>query len=189
MPTYSALATYGALFLRAYSPYPLTIPSHSTILTGKTPPAHGVRDNGEFVLGPEQTTLAEHFEAAGYQTAAFTAAFPTQAHWGFGQGFALYHDPLERLPNKRDWRDERLAEEVVDDVMAILPKSDKPCFLWVHLFDAHWPYSPPSPWAETHADNPYLGEIAYTEAQVSRLVTWWKDRHPNSILTLTADHG
>lgn len=61
-PVYTQFAKQGMLFSRASIPYPLTIPSHATILTGKTPPTHGVRDNGEFLLGQEQVTLAERFE-------------------------------------------------------------------------------------------------------------------------------
>ena len=57
-PTYDALAKEGVRFDRATSSCPLTIPSHSTILTGRFPPAHGVRDNGDFVLPDEAVTLA-----------------------------------------------------------------------------------------------------------------------------------
>ena len=189
MPVYSRLAEEGTLFLRAYSPYPLTIPSHATIFTGKTPPAHGVRDNGEFILGEAEVTLAERFEQVGYTTAAFTSAFPTQAHWGFGQGFSIYHDPLERRPNVRDWRDERIAEDVVSDTINMLDEVHGPLFLWVHLFDAHWPYDPPQPWATIYADNPYLGEIVYASDQVGRLIEWWDRKYVDSVVVLTSDHG
>ncbi len=189
-PIYDKIAAEGVVFERAYATCPLTIPSHSTIMTGRPPPSHGVRDNGDFILGDEAITLAERFSEAGWATAAFTSAFPTQARWGFGQGFDLYHDPLPRQPTQRDWRDERTATEVIDDaieMMTDLPPG--PVFSWVHLFDAHWPYEPPEPFASAHAGRPYDGEIAYAAAEVERLLGWWDERHPRSIVLITADHG
>src|SRR5947208_1793170 len=43
-PVVDRLAAEGVRFEHAYSAIPLTCPSHSTILTGKYPIAHGVRD-------------------------------------------------------------------------------------------------------------------------------------------------
>ena len=189
-PTYDALAEAGTVYTRAYASCPLTIPSHSTMFTGRYPPSHGVRDNGDFLLGPDQVTLAERLHEAGYTTAAFTAAFPTQARWGFDQGFELYHDPLKRLPTQLDWRDRRDAREVVDDALATLPKlGDGPLFVWAHFFDAHWPYEPPEPYLSEHAGRPYDGEIAFTDAQVARLLAWWDSQRPDSLVLVTSDHG
>jgi len=188
-PTYDQLAEEGTLFQRAYSTCPLTIPSHSTILTGRVPPSHGVRDNGDFVLGEDAVTLAEQFREAGWTTAAFTAAFPTQRRWGFDQGFDLYRDPLDDLPTRLDWRDERRAGEVVDDALEHLPELEGPLFVWVHLFDAHWPYDPPEPWASAQEGRPYDGEIAYASDQVGRLLEWWDARFARSTVLVTADHG
>src|SRR5690606_23802906 len=105
-------------------------------------PSHGVRDNGDFVLGDEALTLAEQLGAEGYATGAFTAAFPTQRRWGFDQGFDVYVDHVDGPPNRMDWRTERPAGEVVDDALDWLEDVDGPAFAWVHLFDAHWPYAP-----------------------------------------------
>ncbi len=188
-PTYDRFAADGTVFNRAYSTCPLTIPSHSTIFTGKSPPSHGVRDNGDFILGEDQVTLAERFQDAGYHTAAFTSAFPTQARWGFAQGFDLYHDPLNDLPTQLDWRDERRAGDVVDDALTLLPEMEGSKFVWLHLFDAHWPYDPPSPWDVRLTGRPYDGEIAYASQQVGRFLEWWDAEHPDSIVIITADHG
>ena len=188
-PTYDKLASEGVLFRTAYSTCPLTIPSHSTILTGKVPPSHGVRDNGDFILGEEQVLISERLHDAGWFTAAFTSAFPTQARWGFNQGFDVYHDPLARLPTELDWRDERHAGDVVDDALATLADQEGPAFVWLHLFDAHWPYAPPEPYASEHKGRPYDGEIAYASDQVGRFMEWWDERHPRSLTIITADHG
>ena len=190
--TLDGLAAEGTRFARAYASTPLTIPSHATLFTGQPPPSHGVRDNGDFVLGPEAVTLAERFSAAGWETAAFTAAFPTRRRWGLDQGFDTYHDPLERLPTRLDWRDERTANEVIDDALAWLEqRSDPslPAFVWVHLFDPHWPYQPPEPYATQYAGRPYDGEIAYADAQLGRLVEAWDAAFDRSVVAVTADHG
>jgi len=188
-PIYDKLAAEGTVFRAATATSPLTIPSHSTILTGKVPPSHGVRDNGDFVLGEDQVLLSERLQAAGWSTAAFTSAFPTQARWGFDQGFDVYHDPLARLPTQLDWRDERRAGEVIDDALQTLEDFEGPVFAWVHLFDAHWPYEPPSPFDVEHLGRPYDGEIAYTAHEVGRLMEWWDARHPTSLTIITSDHG
>ena len=191
-PTYDALAAEGMVYERAYASCPLTIPSHSTMFTGRFPPSHGVRDNGDFVLGEDQITLAERLDEVGYTTAAFTSAFPTQARWGFDQGFDVYHDPLERLPTQLDWRDQRIAGDVVDDALEsleVLAEDGEPMFVWVHLFDAHWPYEPPEPFATQHAGRPYDGEIAYTDRHVGRLVEWFDQNRPDNLVMITSDHG
>ncbi len=190
-PTYDRLAAEGTVFTRAYSTAPLTIVSHSTILTGLNPPTHGVRDNGDFVLGDEHVTLTERLRDAGYATAAFTSAFPTQARWGFGQGFQIYHDPLERLPTQLDWSDQRTADTVIDDAIQTLSEldPDQPAFVWVHLFDAHWPYAPPEPYKSRLKGSPYDGEIAFTSDQVGRLLDWWDARYGESVVLITSDHG
>ncbi|MCB9681982.1 MAG: sulfatase-like hydrolase/transferase [Alphaproteobacteria bacterium] len=187
-PAFDGLADRGMLFERAYSSAPLTIPSHSTILTGRFPPSHGVRDNGNYVLPDSAVTLAERFGHAGYATAAFTAAFPTSRRWGFAQGFDTFSDALVHDPVLQDWRDARPAGPVVDEAVAWLDDVDGPVFLWVHLFDAHWPYAPPEPFASRYGDRPYDGEIAYADSQLGRLLDAVAAHGP-AVVAVTADHG
>ena len=65
-PIIDSLAARGVTFTRAYSPTPLTLPSHTSIFSGTFPPYHGVRDNGGFTVPDELTMLAEIFAAHGY---------------------------------------------------------------------------------------------------------------------------
>ena len=44
-PNIDAIADEGILFERTYAPLSLTLPSHSTMLTGTIPPYHGVHNN------------------------------------------------------------------------------------------------------------------------------------------------
>src|SRR5260221_211803 len=66
-PRLDALARSGLRFATATTVMPLTLPAHSSLMTGAFPAWHGVRDNGGFYLGEDQTTLAEVLRAKGYR--------------------------------------------------------------------------------------------------------------------------
>ena len=100
-PNLDALAKRGVQFTTALSHVPLTGPSHASILTGRTPPGHGFRNNGGYVLAPTLRTAAEDFKQAGYRTAAFVSAFPLDRRFGFDRGFDVYEDHLPRGNDRR----------------------------------------------------------------------------------------
>jgi len=181
-PTLDALAARGARFDRAYTPTPLTIPAHASLHTGLYPPRHGVRDNGDQRLSDEAVTLAERLSAAGYTCHAATAAFVTQAEWGFAQGFAAYRDDLGVPTDRLSWRVERPADAVIDDALVSL--SDGADCLWVHLFDAHTPYAPPAGFADF--EHPYDGEIAWMDSQLKRLLAAAPE---GALVAVAGDHG
>jgi arylsulfatase A-like enzyme/predicted Zn-dependent protease len=198
--TLDALANAGLRFARAYSPAPLTIPAHSTIFTGLDPHHHGVRSNSDQVLPPEALTFAEILKAKGYQTGAATAAFVTQASWGFDQGFDVYMDDLEggssmaqvlelRSGEHNPWVGSRPADRVVDDALSVLEGFDpeRPSFLWVHLFDPHAPYEPPVAYRKAFEKDPYSGELAFVDDQVQRLVDAVGD--VPTLFVVVGDHG
>ena len=60
-PHLDRLAAAGVRFAQAVSPAPLTLPAHASLITGRNPFAHGVRNNGYFVLPADVPTLAERF--------------------------------------------------------------------------------------------------------------------------------
>ncbi|MBX2797339.1 MAG: sulfatase-like hydrolase/transferase [Myxococcales bacterium] len=191
--TLDRLAATGTTWMRAYASTPLTIPSQATLFTGQAPPTHGVRNEGDFRLSADAITLAERFGQAGYRTMAFTSSFTTQRRWGLDQGFDLYHDPIvEGNPSQLQWREQRPADEVIDDVLGTLDAlpDDAPVFAWVHLFDPHWPYDPPEPYA-SELDDPYDGEIAFADAQLARLIDAWDERYwaDASYVVVTAPQG
>ena len=92
-PALDALAERGVLFERAYTPAPITLPSHASMLTGLYPRTHGVRDNGRFVLAPETVLVSEVLREAGWRTAAFVGSFVLDARFGLDQGFETYAGP------------------------------------------------------------------------------------------------
>lgn len=184
-------AEAGLQFRRAYSVQPLTIPSHASIFTGLWPFHHGVRSNGDATLGEQYETLAERMRAAGYQTAASVGAFVTSRSWGFGQGFEIFHDDLQAKGTDA-WHQQRPADKVVDDAVAVVlqARKDAPLFLWVHLYDAHFPYSPPPAYAEQFPGRPYDGEIAFMDDQLARLEgALVAAGRPNPLWVVIGDHG
>jgi arylsulfatase A-like enzyme/Flp pilus assembly protein TadD len=201
-PVVDRLAAEGVTFEDAYSSIPLTAPSHSTILTGKFPMAHGVRDNGLFVLGPEQQTLAEILKAQGYRTGAAIGGFPLVARYGLNQGFDFYDDrltpafdsPLAGGARRRDdfSFEERRAARVNEAVFEWLDAGRRePFFLWVHYYDPHQPNNPPAPYDQVFADNPYDGDIAYTDESLGTLIARLKrdGLYDDTLVVLTSDHG
>ena len=171
--TIDTLSAQGRRFTRAYSPVPLTIPAHASLFTGLNPHNHGVRSNSTEVLDEEFQTMAELLRDEGYQTWASVSAFVTQSSWGFGQGFDQYAQSLGRAALDRHenaWREERAADEVVDDAVGFLQNREegRPYFLWVHLFDAHEPLQPPASYLKEGVD-PYDAEIAFMDDQIERL--------------------
>ena len=75
------------MFLDATAHAPLTLPSHSSILTGRYPTSHGVHDNSGFTLPSAVPTLATVLHDSGYHTAAFVASFVLRGSTGLARGF------------------------------------------------------------------------------------------------------
>ncbi|MGH7488170.1 MAG: sulfatase, partial [bacterium] len=148
-PRLDALAKEGVRCSNDISAAPITLPSHSTILTGLYPPAHGVRDNGSYALGDDAVTLAERLKRAGYRTQAIVSALVLNRRYNLVQGFEGYDDDLwsedePKLFMIRSRPGEKTAARAASWLSgwakAARPESRRPFFLWMHLFDAHQPY-------------------------------------------------
>ena len=192
-PVLDALASRGVRFDQAQTAVPLTGPSHATILTGQYPPTHGVRGNVVFTLGDEHPTLATLLKRRGYRTAAFVGAYPVAAAFGFGQGFDTFDEEFhESSPG--DPGAERRANEVADAAarwLGSLGTADAAFFAWLHFYDPHAPYTPPSPYRERFAGRPYDGEIAFTDAQIGRVLDGLRSsgHERDTVVMVLADHG
>lgn len=202
-PALDALATRGTLFEHAYTSCPQTLPAHATILTGLQPPEHGLHANGKNQLAPGIPTLAEILSQHGYQTAAFVAAFVLDAKFGLNRGFQAYDDDLSHA-DKQDVPEPlsvaRSGSEVVDAALTWLGKhstppagTSPPLFVWVHLYDPHFPYSVHSVLAGTKFENTasYDGDVAFMDTQVARLTAFLDEHHlrSNTLVIAVADHG
>jgi len=193
-PALDRLAREGVLVEDAVVQVPQTRPSHASIFTGRYPFEHGIRDNTSAPLPAKIPTLATLLSRAGYETAAFIGAYPVARPSGLDQGFTTFDDPFGtgEATTAREARSERRASEVVDHALAWLEKPRrKPFFLWIHLFDPHAPYEPPSPFRQRFARRPYDGEVAYADTQVNRLLAWLdrSRRRADTLVVATSDHG
>jgi arylsulfatase A-like enzyme/Flp pilus assembly protein TadD len=190
-PYLDSLAARGTVFTNAHAHNVVTLPSHTNILTGLYPYQHGIRDNAGFTLDPRHPTLAAMLHAAGYATAAFVSAFPLDSRFGLNAGFDVYDDKYREGSNPLDFVvQERPAEETLNAARTWYDATpNKKKFLWIHLYDPHAPYDPPSPFREQYRDAPYLGEVAYVDAQLARFIEPLLQSHPNTLVVITGDHG
>jgi arylsulfatase A-like enzyme/Tfp pilus assembly protein PilF len=193
-PNLDRLASEGTLFEHATAPAPLTLPVHSSLFTAKYPPQHGVRDNGGFVLDERETTMAERLKAAGAKTGGFVGAYVLDRKWGIAQGFDRYVDDfdLSKFDTPSLGEVERPANEVADRALEWLAsvKSSR-FFAWLHFYDAHSPYAPPAEYRARFPDQPYLGEIAYVDAQIGRVRAFLEQEGllDRTIVVVLGDHG
>ena len=196
-PHLDAMAQQGVVFTRAYSHVPLTTASHTTILTGTYPQFNHVNDFG-VPLSPRLPYLPDILHQWGYQTGAFVASLVLDpldgTAPGFDRGFDVYDAGfhLRRHGADRYQTVERRAEVVVEHALGWLSKvPNKPFFLWVHLYDAHDPYDPPSPYKERFAAQPYDGEIAYADACLGKLLEALRQHglYDETMIAVMADHG
>lgn len=191
LPHLERLAGEGVVFDQATSVAPMTLPAHASLFTGSLPPRHGVRDNADPALAGTHTTLAEVLKTRGFRTGAFVGSVVLDADRGLKQGFDEYGDvpaPSKNSPAAR----QRRADAVVDDALRWMKQvAGSPYFLWVHLYDAHLPYEPPEPYASLYGHNPYVGEIAFADSQIGRLLAAIDARAATeqTILVVAGDHG
>lgn len=192
-PALDRLAKEGTRFSTVWSPVPLTLPAHASILTGLLPPRHGVHLNGAEALPDTTRTLAGHLAAQGYRTAAFVAAFVLDRRFGLGREFELYDDEIPNAARAVGGLEaERPADEVVSRALAWLATPDhRPFFAWVHLYEPHAPYAPPEPYRSAFLADPYRGEIAAADAAVGKLLAFLDARQLRSrtLVALVGDHG
>jgi arylsulfatase A-like enzyme/thioredoxin-like negative regulator of GroEL len=163
------LAAEGVRFEAAYSPAPITLPAHASILTALYPPAHGVRNNGNFYLPEKFETLATILHGQGYRTAAFVSSFILDRRYGLARGFETYDDAMggsraQVVSLEAERRGDRTALALSRWLDGYAARPDAPFFVWLHLYDPHEPYRPPSPFREAFPDSPYDGEVAFDDA-------------------------
>jgi arylsulfatase A-like enzyme/Tfp pilus assembly protein PilF len=183
-PAFNAIASRGRRYLQAYAAVPETLPSHSSIMTGLYPGGHGVHENARY-LPANLPVLADRLHQTGYRTSAFVSSFILASRFGLARGFDVYDD---RLP---EGTNERSSRQTTDAAIADLEKAaDGPRFIWVHYYDAHYPYDPPEPYRTRYRDHPYLGEIAAMDEQLGRLEGAF-EAHVTApfAIVLVADHG
>ncbi len=217
-PAFDALAEQGALFASHYTVMAHTGPVHATLFSGLYPREHGMRKNGT-TLPEGLPWIVDELRRAGYRTGGFVGASVLAGRKGFARGFDVYDEDFR--DGTRSEHNEKLytrpAEDVVDRAIAYLAQpSDRPLFLWVHVYDPHAPREQHEGFeveldddvlafyreraqpgelvsleeilAEQHD---YESEVRYTDHHVGRLLDAWDaaERGRAGLVIVTSDHG
>lgn len=191
-PNIDRLAKEGVVFTRAFTPVPVTLPSHATLLTGTHPLCHGIHNNGSFVLEDAVQTLAEDLKERGFQTGAVIGAVVLESQFGLNQGFDDYDDDIPEGSDSKLNFSERKADEVSRLGIQWIEKcSQGPFFLWLHYFDPHKEYDPPFPFRKKFGPPYYDGEIACVDFYFNRVLEKLKELRilENTLIILAGDHG
>ena len=190
-PSIDGLAAAGVRFERVYCQAPLTLPSHISIMTGLYPLRHGVRNNGH-TLPDGVRTLAEVLKGRGYATAAFVSSFSVDSRFGLARGFDVYDDTFQAQQPLKGPNSQRRAEETFNRFSRWMDRSPGGRFFcWVHYYDPHLPYDPPSPYKEEFKGRLYDGEIAYMDHYVGALLDRLKAKglFDETLVVVAGDHG
>jgi arylsulfatase A-like enzyme/Flp pilus assembly protein TadD len=189
-PAIDALAADGVVFERAYSHAPQTLPAHASLLSGRLPFEHGVRDNIGFAVKPGERLLPQLLRDRGYSTAGIVSAYVLRKETGINQGFELFDDEMPpaspELTIGQVQRDGAVSEAIAERWLGKTGSSR--AFLFLHLYEPHKPYAPPERFAEYE---PYDGEIAYADELIGRLIKYLKSHqlYDRSTIVLLSDHG
>ena len=197
----------GVVVERVYSQFAATFGAHVGMLFGMLPSVVTQSDAGRALVLPVTPSIAEVLRANGYRTAAFTEDGVLDGPAGFMRGFEVYH---EEKRFRGLWRDadpsEQLVpgyiEQVFDAGLAwLLRHRGEATFLFLHTYQVHSPYDPPGAYRELFPSQPagpaardrddYDREIAYTDAQVERLMARLAEAGlaASTIVVVTSDHG
>jgi choline-sulfatase len=192
-PHIEALAADGVVYRAAFSHSPQTLPSHASLLTGLLPFEHGARDNVGFTLNRDVVSLAERVRRAGYATGAAVSSYILRKETGIDRGFDEYDAAFDAPagPEVTIGQVQRPGADTVRRANDWITRHDRgPLFFFLHLYEPHTPYTPPSPYREQY-HHPYDGEIAYADSLVGGTIELLKSRglYQQALIVLTSDHG
>ncbi len=180
-PNIDRLAHDGVLFEHAFSNVPLTLPSHTTIMTGLLPAEHGVRDNAGAHLHGSKRTIASMLRSLGYATGGAVSAYVLRRDSNISSGFDFYDDNIEFIegaPTGNLQRDGEKTESIMKGWIS--SHRSQPFFAFVHLFEPHAPYAPS-----------YDDEIVRADGIVGDLLDSLRAQnlYDDALIILLSDHG
>jgi arylsulfatase A-like enzyme len=174
-PFLDKLAKQGIVFKNAFSTSPETTPSHYSLFTSLYPFEHHVMTNSTELTGFR--TLAEYLQEETYVTGGFVSVLHLKS---FNKGFDYFDfdgvsDDQKPQPANESWR--KTADITIGKAKEWFDKNSSKGkkFLWVHLYDAHYPYADSINYQES--DNDSLKGDA--------LIHFWKEKqgiNPDFIL-------
>jgi len=192
-PAIDALRRDAVLFTRAYSHVPLTLPSHCSILSGRLPGEHGVRDNAGYHFDAAAwQSLPLRLQQAGYATGGAVSAYVLRGETGISRGFDFWDSEVAMQFSAGLAQSRRPGQETARLAVAWLRRvAGRPFFLFLHLYEPHAPYAPPEPFASRYRASPYDGEIANADAVVGGVLDELKRLgvYRRALVVLLSDHG
>jgi len=193
------LRKQGVTFLNTISSSPLTPVSHATVLTGLQPYNHGIRHLFKEKLNPGVKTLAQTLKNKGYKTGAIVSCPGMNKWYGFSRGFDHYDDEIPKLADgsdplltvdvKKRGTALKRANLVIDRAYNWLKEKQKQqYFLFLHFFDAHWPYEAPKRFG---GDNAYEEEVAFSDHYLGLFLNSLERDGllENTLIVVFSDHG
>ncbi|MBN2564601.1 MAG: sulfatase, partial [Candidatus Eisenbacteria bacterium] len=158
-PVTKEMSGGAVVFSECVAQYPLTTPSHASILTARYVQSHGATGNA-VPLGDSAVLLSEVLKRHGYSTAAFITSPIIGQSYGFSRGYDCFVERNRgdfRLSSFSDWigqlRISRMywclnkTERTTAATRRWLENSpETPFFLWLHYITPHSPYAPTFPY-------------------------------------------
>ena len=191
-PNIDRFAADAWLFEKAWAPTPMTLPSHTSMLTGMLPPEHGVRNNSGFVFrGEAHPSLPKLLKGQGYATGAAVSTYVLRHETGLGALFDDYEDSLPTNPGVATVRYQRPGEKTLAFAKEwISAHAGGPFFYFFHIFEPHLPYEPAEPF-RTEYGATYEGDVATADAVVGGLLDHLRalGLYDKAIVVVTSDHG
>jgi arylsulfatase A-like enzyme len=206
-PEIDRVAADGVVFDKAFATASWTLPSHMSMLTGLLPSFHGATKWEK--LSSSVGYLPETLAQAGYRTSGVVSWVYLSQTYGFERGYDSYRvleDPE--------------ASDIVDAAIEELHRGEgQPQFLFVHVYDPHWPYLPPPDLIEKFGPRPrdisdilhktgtkgppkddaeieevkrlYDSEVAFADRELGRLFDKLRTSgmYDDALIIITADHG
>ena len=187
-----ALAGRSVVFRHAVSSNPITLPAHSTLLTGLHPTRHEVHDNTTYRLSESHVTLADSSArtASGRRRSSVrrcSTSAGARARDSTGTTTILAN-PRRGVSLRRA---QRGGGDAAGHHLDFLRGEAKERFLFVHYYDPHQEWNAPAQYALRFPDNGYAAEVAYTDAQLGVLFDALDELGlaDSTLVVVTADHG
>jgi arylsulfatase len=197
--TIEKLREQGVTFTNTISSSPFTPASHASVFTGLHPYNHGIRHLFKEQLNPKTHTLANLLKKQGYATGAIVSCPGMKRWYGFSKGFDHYDDDIPKLADgtdplltvdvKKRGTALKRANLVVDKAYNwVQQKKHTNFFLFMHFFDAHWPYEAPEKFG---GDNSYEEEVAFTDHYLGEFLKRVENEGllKNATIVVFSDHG
>ncbi len=195
-PNLDRLAARGARFDFAHAHAVVTLASHASILSGRYPYDHGIRDNTGYRFPQSMPTAATLLKTQGFATGAFIGGFPLDHRFGLNVGFDMYDDNLAPAAGgapsgalAQEGERERRADAVVDSALQWIGGQQSKWFSWVHVYDPHVTYAAPPEFASKHPNEPYFAEVEWTDFALGALFDRLSTLPRRTLVIVTADHG